>query len=148
MPLLNYTTKIDVGKTASEIVAILAKHRATNIMMDYDGKGSIVGIKWRVDGEHGPLAFSLPVNVDAVKNVMIKQALRGYRNNNLLWAQAERVAWRILKDWIEAQMALLETEMVQLEEIFLPYMLSGDQTLYQLMVSNDFKVLPESPLRS
>jgi hypothetical protein len=39
--------------------------------------------------------------------------------------QAERVAWRIVKDWVEAQMAILESEMVQMDEIFLPYMLNN-----------------------
>ena len=29
--------------------------------------------------------------------------------------QAMRVSWRILKDWVEAQMALVETHMVTLE---------------------------------
>ena len=32
--------------------------------------------------------------------------------------QAERVAWRILKDWIEVQMALLDIKMVTAEEFF------------------------------
>ena len=35
--------------------------------------------------------------------------------------QAEKVAWRILKDWVDAQMALIEIEMVKMEEVFLPY---------------------------
>ena len=39
--------------------------------------------------------------------------------------QAIRTSWRTLKDWVEAQMALLETGMVTMDEIFLPYMLSG-----------------------
>ena len=55
--------------------------------------------------------------------------------------QATRVAWRILKDWIEAQLALLDTGMVELEEIFLPYMLQGDQTLYQALQAGNFKAL-------
>ena len=38
------------------------------------------------------------------------------------------ITWRILKDWVEAQMALLETGMVTMDESFLPYMVSGGQT--------------------
>jgi hypothetical protein len=56
--------------------------------------------------------------------------------------QARRTAWRILKDWIQAQMALLETNMVEMEEIFPPYMLSGEQTLYQALQANQFRALP------
>ena len=142
MPLLNYTTTIKVEKTASEIVGILAKHRATNIMMDYDGTGNVTGIKWRVDADQGPLGFQLPVNIEAVFQVMTKQGILR-SDNQKRRAQAERTAWRILKDWVEAQMALLETNMVQLEEIFLPYMLTGEQTLYQVLAAGGFKALPQ-----
>ena len=63
------------------------------------------------------------------------------RNVEARRQQATRVAWRILKDWIEAQLALLDTGMVELEEIFLPYMLQGDQTLYQALQAGNFKAL-------
>jgi hypothetical protein len=42
------------------------------------------------------------------------------------------VAWRIIKDWVEAQMAILESQMVQMEEIFLPYMVNRQgQTFFE-----------------
>ena len=34
-----------------------------------------------------------------------------------------------MKDWVEGKMAQIETEMVTVEEVFLPYMLTGKQTL-------------------
>ena len=55
--------------------------------------------------------------------------------------QAIRTSWRILKDWVEVQMALLETGMVTMDEIFLPYRLSGGQTFYQALVAGEFKAL-------
>jgi hypothetical protein len=38
-----------------------------------------------------------------------------------------------LKDWVGAQMALIEIEMVQLEQVFLPYMVidSTGTTVYE-----------------
>ena len=36
---------------------------------------------------------------------------------------SERTAWRIVKDWVEAQMALVETRMVTVPQVFLPYTL-------------------------
>ena len=46
---------------------------------------------------------------------------------------AERVAWRIVKDWLEAQLAIIRTEMVTLDQVMLPYMV-GDEghTVYEL----------------
>jgi len=55
--------------------------------------------------------------------------------------QAVRTAWRIVKDWVEAQMAILETEMVTMEEVFLPYLLvAGDKTLYQAIAESKFQL--------
>ena len=39
-------------------------------------------------------------------------------------------------------MALLETEMVDFEEVFMPYILSGRETLYQAMSEGRVKALP------
>ena len=41
MPLLNYTTKVPVATTISDITKILVKAGASSIMQDYDEQGSI-----------------------------------------------------------------------------------------------------------
>lgn len=142
MPLNNYTTTVAADKTANEIVSLLGRKGATAIMLDYDGLGNITGIKWRVDSQHGPLSFSLPVEVDGTYGVLtaervhVTDAQRRYR-------QARRTAWRNVKEWTEAQMALLETTGKPLEEVFLPYMLTGrDETLYQRLRDSGFRALP------
>jgi hypothetical protein len=56
--------------------------------------------------------------------------------------QALRVAWRIVHYWVKAQMAILETQMVKMEQIFLPYMIRSDgKTLFESMEKGDFKML-------
>ena len=45
----------------------------------------------------------------------------------------KRPAWRNVRDWVLAQVAIIEAGMVQIEEVFLPYMTDGSgRTLYQL----------------
>lgn len=122
MPLLNYTTKVDVYSTLGSIQAQLVKHGAKKIMQDYDDNGHITSLSFMVDTPVGPRGVRLPANVDAVHAVLARQKVKCDRE------QAERVAWRIVKDWIEAQMAILESEMVQIDEIFLPYMLNSSGT--------------------
>jgi hypothetical protein len=34
------------------------------------------------------------------------------------------VSWRLINDWVEAQMTIVETTMVQLEQVFLPYVIT------------------------
>ena len=52
-------------------------------------------------------------------------------------AQAIRTSWRIVKDWVEAQLAIIETRMVKTEQVFLPYAIMRDnKTLYEHVESN------------
>lgn len=126
MPLLNYTTKVDVYTTLGAIQGQLVKHGAKKIMQDYDDTGHITALSFMVDTPSGPRGIRLPANVEAVHTVLLRQKVKCDLE------QAERVAWRIVKDWVEAQMAILESEMVQMDEIFLPYMLGKEgQTVFQ-----------------
>ena len=45
--------------------------------------------------------------------------------------QAEKTAWRNVRDWILAQMAFIKSGNVEVDEIFLPYLTDGKKTLYQ-----------------
>ena len=135
MPIMNYTTKVDVFATLGEIQGQLVKHGAKKIMQDYDDDGHITALSFLIDTPNGPRGVKLPANVDAVRTVLTKQKVKCDRD------QAERVAWRIVKDWVAAQMAILESEMVQLDEIFLPYMLNDNgQTLFQCYRQNQLLI--------
>ena len=127
MPLLNYTTKVEVYATVGAIQSLLVKHGAMKIMQDYDDKGHLTALTFLIDTPFGMQVIRLPANVDAVHAVLKRQKVRCDRE------QAERAAWRIVKDWVEAQMAILESEMVQMDEIFLPYMVGNNgQTIFQI----------------
>ena len=135
MPIMNYTTKVDVFATLGEIQGQLVKHGAKKIMQDYDNDGHITALSFLIDTPNGPRGVKLPANVDAVWNVLTNQKVKCDRD------QAERVAWRIVKDWVAAQMAILESEMVQMDEIFLPYMLNDKgQTLFQCYRQNQLSI--------
>ena len=131
MPLLNYTTKVNVYTTLGEIQGQLVAHGAKKIMQDYDDQGRIAALTFLINTPSGPRGIRLPANVDAVHAVLTRQKVKCDRE------QAERVAWRIVKDWVEAQMAILESEMVQMDEIFLPYMVNDSgKTLFQVYRNN------------
>lgn len=131
MPLLNYTTKVNVYTTLGEIQGQLVAHGAKKIVQDYDEDGHIAALSFLIDTPAGPRGIRLPANVDAVHAVLVRQKVKCDRD------QAERVAWRIVKDWVEAQMAILESEMVQMDEIFLPYMVDkSGQTFFQAYRNN------------
>lgn len=139
MAILNYTTTVDSFKTVSEIERILVNHNAKSIMKNYDGE-SIMGLSFLIDTGVQQIPVRLPVKVDECLEVLKKEKKNSPRSNiKANREQAERVAWRILKDWVEAQMALLDIQMVRFEEIFLPYIETGNgQTIYERLEGKQF----------
>lgn len=137
MSVLNYTTQIAAAKTIGEVQSLLAKHGANRIAVDYtDGQPS--GLTFALTTPHGPRLFTLPVDVDAMHRLLVAEheagRLKGGRSNAVMRSreQAERVAWRVIKDWLAAQLALVQTEMAAMDQVMLPY-LHADQsgrTLY------------------
>lgn len=141
MPLLNYTTTVSVAKTGATIIDRLVKAGARQVMGSYEN-GRTVGLAFMIDTTHGPRQFSLPVHADRVFKVL--RADRQVPNRYKTEEQAERVAWRILKDWMEAQIALVETEMVTLDEVMLPYMHIGldKRTVWELYLDQQLAIGP------
>ena len=132
-PLLNYTTTVSVDKTIGQIQKLLVTAGATNVATDYrrvDDAHLPVGIVFTVNTEYGFRRFSLPVNLTSVQAVLTRQRVQPkFRTGE----QAARVAWRIVKDWVEAQLAIIETEMVTLDQVMLPYMQDDSgETVYGL----------------
>jgi hypothetical protein len=44
--------------------------------------------------------------------------------------QAERIAWRICKTWLEAQITLINLEQAKLGEVFLPYLVVAENRTF------------------
>ena len=127
MAIKNYTTEVDVYKSLGEIQAALASHGARKIMVDYDAVGQPIGVMFAIETPNGPRGFCLPANVDGVRAVFDQQKVKAKPG------QAERTACRNIRDWIMAQMAIIEAGQVQVEEVFLPYLTDNrGKTLYQL----------------
>ncbi|OJJ21395.1 hypothetical protein BKI52_12615 [marine bacterium AO1-C] len=128
MPILNYTTGIKTEKTLGEIRQILVNHGATKIVTDYQNKIPVsVTFAIELDGRLVP--YSLPANHKGVLNAMQKDIKipKRYKTEE----QAVRVSWRIIKDWIEAQMALIDAHLAEMTEVFLPYLITKKgNTLY------------------
>lgn len=136
MAILNYTTQINVYKTISEITEILVNHGASKIVTDYEGKNP-KAITFCVPMRDSIVFFALPANYKGVLNSMKK--FQGLPKKFLTEEQAIRVSWRIVKDWIEAQMAMVEAELADIAEVFLPYAVtSNGNTLYQEIGSHKF----------
>lgn len=145
MALLNYTTTVAVEKTVGEIQATLHKHRCRGIQTRYSDDGEITGLAFTLKTEFGEKDYAMPVNVDGVMATLKAEKQAG-RLEGLPWRviedpgelrrQSQRVAWRILKDWLEAQLAIVQSRSVTFEQVMLPYMLvesdEGMKTVFEV----------------
>lgn len=128
MPILNYTTTINADKSISEIQRLLGKAGASSVMVEYQ-HGEPNAIVFEVHAFSRRLRFLLPANWRGVQRRLTED---GVAKKYLTEAHARRVAWRIIKDWCEVQMALIDSGQAELAEVFLPYAINpntGD-TLY------------------
>ncbi len=138
MAILNYTTGIQVEKTAAEIQAKLGRAGAQAVMCEYENE-IVTHISFRIKTTHGLINFRLPANADGVLRAMQKAKLSASKCTK---EQAQRVAWRIVKDWVEAQLAIIEAEMATLTEVFLPYAQQPNgKTVYNNLLEGGFPSL-------
>lgn len=122
MPILNYTTSIDVSKTMGEIQGALARRGIRSISTLYDEDGTPAGLAFTMRTEYGYRDFELPVRTAGVLAAM--RADPKVTRSACNPAQAARVAWRIAKDWLEAQSALIDAGLASLDEVMFPYMVT------------------------
>lgn len=141
-PLFTYTTSIEPQKTVGEIQEVLTSHGAKSILSNYDGDGKIESLSFMVSTPHGDMAIQLPCNPEPVYKILKQQYEEKIISARFVNEhQALRVAWRIILYWVKAQMAILETEMVKIEQVFLPYMTMKDgRTLYEKMIDSKFQL--------
>lgn len=143
---LNYTTTIDAAKSATECVARLAQHGASGIGISYD-TGRPTGLSFVIGTPWGPRQYALPVNVTGTRKALEKAYAGGRISRRYAEQdQAERVAWRVLKDWLEAQLALIEAGVAELPEVMLPY-LKGDDglTVWQRYLEREQTAITAGP---
>lgn len=137
--MLNYTTKIPHGQTTGECLSLLARAGAAAVSIEFGPDAVPCGIGFRLDTPHGKRHFTLPVNIDGVHKILLeankagKLRSDGHRQASLATrARAADIAWRVVKDWLEATLALIAHGMADLTEVMLPYInVDEGKTLWQ-----------------
>lgn len=129
MPILNYTTQVGSDKSIAEITGILSRFGARSITTEFDADGFVSGITFVVNGVYGTL-----------------RAAKGVPHRNRTIAQARRVAWRILKDWLEAQLALFQVGQAEVAQVLMPYAVDAEgRTAYSMFKESHMRQLGPAP---
>lgn len=144
MNLKNYTSSVPVITSISRIEHRLAQAGATHIAKSYNGERP-VGMVFQIPIQNVPVTFKLPAKVDKVLNYLIKQRIRPPKPTALtaIKAQADRTAWKILSDWVDIQISMVQLDQAEPVEVFLPYAYDpgSDSTLFDKFKKSGFKQL-------
>lgn len=130
-PIYMESTEIPADRSAAEVSSILMQAGATSVSVRY-AEGKVTGMTWTMRVGATELQFSMPARVDPVYKLLLSRR-SGHVDNAArarIMVQAERVAWRQLLRWVQAQLAMIEVGMVQRGEVFMPYIQQADGSTF------------------
>lgn len=144
----NYTSQVPASRSVQYIENKLVVHGAKQIMKEYDDEKRLSGICFiiNVDGKEWP--FKLPARMEqceAIFRARVKKPTQDTEKR--IKAQAERTSWKLLSDWVDIQMSLIELGQAEFLEIFLPYAYDVVQkkTFFEKLKEINYKGLIEAP---
>lgn len=141
----NYTSTVPVARSIQHIEDRLVRHGAHSIMKTYDAKKRIEAFCFIVCVQGKDIPFKLPARVQNVEMVLKGQIRRSPTAAKLqsITDQAERTAWKLVSDWVDIQISLIELGQVDLIEVLLPYIYNPatKETFYEEIKGNGFKLL-------
>jgi hypothetical protein len=146
----NYTSTVPASRSVQHIKEQLVKAGAVKMIEDYDrATGSLTGLYFILQlKDNRQIPFRIPAQIENVRKHLRAQVVRISKTiEERIKAQAERTAWKILSDWVDIQLTLIELEQVDPLEVFLAYVYDQykNQTFFEKIKGNDFKELTYKP---
>ncbi len=147
MPIKNYTTTIDAEKSVSQIQDLLRKKGARRVLVDYDDKGRPEAVAFELElaqpeGVSIRLPFQIRARPEAMKRCLSADLDVPPRLRTL--EQARRVAWRLVYNWIDVQLAFVEAGQAEMAELMLGFALSTHsdgqgvpKTFYEVLLGSE-----------
>lgn len=162
MKLKNYTSEVSVSQTISRIEHILIGSGVSGIQKEYHQNvaGKIVALTFTIRLAETSWTIRMPVDEEKALQCLwlayadgdqltpngaeIQYGSRKNKKRGEFRQQAERTAWKIMQDWIEVQMSMIQMQQADFQQVFLPYVWDGKQTLYDRVKATGFRaMLPE-----
>lgn len=161
MFLKNYTSNVPVSQTLYRIEQVLIRCGAAEITKEYTPTpGEVAAVHFAIQTATGKIRIRLPADKNAAWQALWLDYAAGDKltadGQKLQWGgrkqktkmdfkeQAERTAWKIVQDWIEVQMSMIQMCQADTLQVFLPYVFDGKQTYYQALKEQNFRgLLPE-----
>lgn len=164
MFLKNYTSDVPVAQTVHKIEQLLIRCGVTGILKEYHPniQGKITALIFSINFAVGqPWQIRVPVDEEKALQCLWLDYADGDKLNpsgtEIQWnprkkkkradfrEQAERTAWKIMQDWIEVQLSMIQMQQADFQQVFLPYVWDGKQTLYDRVKMNGYAALLPAP---
>ncbi len=146
MALKNYTSSIPASRSIAYIEGKLVSSGAEQIVKYYEKdtqRVKCICFIMNINGQE--MAFKVPAQVANCEKVLRSSLSSRARPETIkkVAAQAERTAWKIVSDWVEVQMAMIELSQVEFMEVFMSYLYDPikNETLFQRFKQQDFQKL-------
>lgn len=141
----NYTSQVSAKRSIQKIEDCLMKYGAKHIIKIVENE-RVIGLAFVVNVKGKEFPFKLPARIEKIEKHFKNKKMTPTAEKKAI-EQAERTAWRLLHELIEIQMSLIYLDQTELMEIFLPYLydIKNENTLFEKMKINDFKLLENNP---
>jgi len=162
MFLKNYTSEVPVSQTIYRIEQTLIKCGVQSISKEYGTRAEVVALQFRIHDNGKEFTVRLPANREKAQQAMWLNYADGQKlspDGQTVWGsnlkkkkrsdfadQAERTAWKIVQDWVEVQMSMIQMKQAEPVEVFLPYVWDeqSHSTVFGRLKSGGFRaLLPE-----
>lgn len=124
--LKSYTTSVPAARSIGEIQGLLLEFGATDIALSAE-EGRVVGISFAMPFKGKKIPFRLPANIEKVHEYLWREyqdnTTRGRKKKDDFREDAQNIGWRIVKEWVHAQLSIIKVEMVEAVEVFLGYLM-------------------------
>lgn len=142
----NYTSSVAADKSILAIERLLIGIGARNIAKEYDHVGKVESVCFSIPNPRGEgvVPFKLPAKKDAIIKLFLKnQRWPTAAQKTKAEDQAERTAWKNVKELVELQTTMIKLEQVEFMEVFLPYAYNMQQrkTIFEMAKENSFQKL-------
>lgn len=161
MFLKNYTSDVPVLETLHRIEKTLIKCGVSGITKEYGKDETVIAVAFQIPHANGKVNIRLPVDEKKAIDVLwldyVGDDKLSTDGNSIHWnsrkkktradfvEQGRRTAWKIMQDWVEVQMSMIQMKQAETLEVFLPYVWDGQTTAYRKLRDSGFRaLLPES----
>lgn len=163
MALKNYTSEVPSSTTIYRIHQVLIKAGIRSIALDYGPKQEIVAVTFAIQfsPDKPSVPIRMPAKIKEAQDALWLEYVDGDKltedGDSLMWGsrknkkrtdfleQGERTAWKLMQDWIEVQLSLIQLRQVDPAQVFLSYAWDGEQTFYDRIKGTGFRALMPAP---